>query len=199
MVPFLTWKEQDTAPELWRRKSTKFTYSCRSSWLRSTIASRRLLRQWPPRRLRSQVLSKLLGACWLALPPWKQVQPLALAAPTRQDLGTYLDRLTTPQLLGLSGDVAQGHLMTMEIRDVGLILYQVLKMNMREVPSYYGSRVNSPTYQTVTNLSEYIAKQVPCRSDSYSKQKPNVRTLCPDIRMMVSTLRLIVHFDKAEP
>ena len=92
--------------------------------------------------------------------------------------------------------------MTIEIRDVGLILSEALKMNMREVASYYGSRVNnttvvlrigsviigkSPTYQLETNLSEYIAKQVPCQSDSYSKQEPNVRTLWPDVKMMVSS------------
>ena len=35
--------------------------------------------------------------------------------------------------------------MTIEIRDVDLILSQALKMNMREVPSYYGSRVNNAT------------------------------------------------------
>ena len=76
-------------------KSTKSTYSYRFSCKTRPelkIASRRLLRQWPPSRLRLQVLNKLLGASLLVLPLWKQVQPLALAAPTRQDLG-----------LGLSG------------------------------------------------------------------------------------------------
>ena len=74
-------------------------------------------------------------------------------------------------------------------------------------PSYYGSRANnttlglrigsiifgkSPTNQPVTNLSEYLAKQVPCQSDSYSKQEPNVRTLWPDFKMMVSSMKLTV-------
>ena len=38
-------------------------------------------RCFPPRRQRLRVLNRLLGASWLALPLWKQVQPLALAAP----------------------------------------------------------------------------------------------------------------------
>ena len=46
---------------------------------------------------------------------------------------------------GLSGPVAQGHLITIEIRDVDLILSEALRMNMHEVPSYYGSRVNNTT------------------------------------------------------
>ena len=44
--------------------------------------------------------------------------------------------------------------------------------------------------QPSTNRSEFIAKQVPCRPDSYSKQEPNVRTLWPDFKMMVSPLKL---------
>ena len=83
----------------------------------------------------------------------------------------------------------------------------VKKKNKHEVPSYYGSRANnttlgvrigsiifgkSPTYQPVTNLSEYFAKPVPCQSDSYSKQEPNVKTLWPDIKMMVSPMKLTV-------
>ena len=37
-------------------------------------------------------------------------------------------------------------------------------------------------------------KTTPCLPDSYSKQEPNVRTLWPDVRMMVSPTKLIVHF-----
>ena len=102
--------------------------------------------------------------------------------------------------------------MTTETQDVDLILSQALKMNMHEVPSFCSFRVNnttlesprgstasgkSPTYQTATNLSEHIAKQVPCQSDSYSKQELNVRTLWPDIKMMVSSSKLMVHFATA--
>ena len=45
------------------------------------IASRRLLRQWPPRQLRLQILNKLLGALWFASLLWKRMQlvvPVAL-------------------------------------------------------------------------------------------------------------------------
>ena len=44
------------------------------------------------------------------------------AFPTRQDLGTYWD-------------MAQGHLMTIEVQDEDLIRSQALRMNMHEVPS----------------------------------------------------------------
>ena len=79
---------------------------------------------------------------------------------------------------------------------------------MRELPSYYGSRVNnttlelqfgsitfgtSPTCQPITNLSEFIAQQDPNQPGLYSKQEPSVRTLWPDFEMMVSPLKLIVH------
>ena len=50
-----------------------------------------------------------------------------------------------------------------------------------------------------THPSEFIAKQVPCPPDTHSKQEPNVRTLWPDTRMIVSPTKLIVHFAKAEP
>ena len=41
-------------------------------------------------------------------------------------------------------------------------------------------------FQSIINLLQFIAKQVLCRPDSYSKQEPNVRTLWPDKKMMVS-------------
>ena len=81
--------------------------------------------------------------------------------------------------------------MTKRIQDVDLILLQALKTNMHGVPSHYDSHVSNSTlelrigsttfgknqtFQSITNLSEFIAKQVPCRPDSYSKQEPNVRT-----------------------
>ena len=170
-------------------KSTKSTYSYRFSWKTSpelTIASRRFPRMWPPRRLRSQELNKLLGASQLALPPWKQMQPPAPAAPTRQDLGLYLDIVMAPQPLGPSGPMAQGHLTTTGTQDVDTILSQALKMNMHEVPSYYSFRANSttlefllgsiasgksPTFQHATSPSGITAKQAPCQSDSYSKTR----------------------------
>ena len=44
-----------------------------------------------------------------------------------------------PQPLGLSGPMAQGHLMTIEIQDEDLIRSQAPKMNNPEVPFYYDS------------------------------------------------------------
>ena len=146
-----------------------FSYrsSCKTR-LGSKIASRGLLRQWPPRRRRSQVLNRLLGALWLASLLWKQMQLLVQVAPTRQDLGTCLDRVTSPQPLGP---------LAIEIQGVDLIPSLVLKMNKHELPSYNGSLANNttkvlrsgsiifgknPRCQHTTNLSEFIPKQVPC-------------------------------------
>ena len=113
--------------------------------------------------------------------PWRLVRPLLQAVPARQDLGMCSDIVTAPQPLGLSGPMARGHLMTVEIQGVDLILSQALKMNMHGVPSYYGSHVNSTplelrsgsilfgkrqTYQPTINLTQFIARQVPCRPDS---------------------------------
>ena len=89
MVLFLNLMVQDTAPQRWRKNQRNLLTdrsSCKTR-PRSKMASRCFLKQWPPRRLRLRVLNGLLGVLWLALPLWKQVQPLALAAPTRQDLG----------------------------------------------------------------------------------------------------------------
>ena len=55
------------------------------------------------------------------------------------------DMVTAPQPLGLPGPMAQGHLTTMETRDVDLIPFPTQRMNTHEVPSYYGSRVNNTT------------------------------------------------------
>ena len=65
--------------------------------------------------------------------------------PARQDLGTYLDIVVAPQPLGPSGPMAQGPLMTVEIRGVDLTRAQAPKMNKHEVPFYYGSLANNTT------------------------------------------------------
>ena len=108
-----------------------------------------------------------------------------------------------PSLELVDGSTAAGS------HDADLISPQALLMNMREVPSYYGSRVNStileirngsilfgkgPTYQPTINLSQFIARQAPCQPGLYLKQEPNVKTLLPDIKMMVSPMRLTVFF-----
>ena len=78
-------------------------------------------------------------------------------------------------------------------------------MNMHEVPSNYGSRVNTTlglrigsttsgkrkTKQPFANPSDYIAKQAPCHPDSYSKV-----TRYKDDGALA---KLTVHFAKAEP
>ena len=104
----------------------------------------RCLQHWNRMSTPSQKMSALSLHVYARL---KQMQPPSLAAPARQALGTYWDIAMAPQPPGLSGPMARGHLMTIEIRDVGSILSQALKMNMREVPSYSGSRVNSTTLE----------------------------------------------------
>ena len=114
-----------------------------------------------------------------------------------------------PQQQGPSGPMARGLLMTIEIRDADLILSQTQKMNMHEVPFCVDFLVNNIareylpgstdsglrlTRQLPTNLPEYTAKLAPCQPDSYSKQEPNVRTLWPCRRIMVSLTQLIAHF-----
>ena len=136
----------------------------------------------------------------------RRVQPQHQMYPVRHDPGLQLNKLTAQQP---QGPMVQGHLMTIEIQDAALIRFQAPKMNKHEVPSYYSSRANNttkglrsgstifaknPTCQPTTNLSESIAKQVLCRPDSYLKQEPNLRTLWPDTKTMVSPTKLIVHF-----
>ena len=96
---------------------------------------------------KSHVLSKSLAALQLVLPHWKRMQRPSPADPAQQDLGTYLDMVMALQPLCPSGPMTQGHLMTIKIRGVDLILSQAPKMNMDGVPSYYGSRVNNTTLE----------------------------------------------------
>ena len=98
-VLFRTLQDQDFAQVRWRRRSMIFTHSYRSSCrtrLGSKIASKRLLRQWPPRLPRLPILNKLLGALWLASLPWKRMQLLVPVALIQQDLGICLDRVPAP-------------------------------------------------------------------------------------------------------
>ena len=130
------------------------------------------------------------------------MQLLVPVALIQQDFGIFLDRIPAPQPLGPSGPMDLDHPMTTGIQDVDLIPSLVVKMNKHEVPSYYGSLANNTTKgitkwinnlwgriqhcQHTRNLSEFIAKQVLCRPDSYSKQEPNVRSLWPGKKTMVS-------------
>ena len=109
--------------------------------------------------------------------------------PVRQDPGLHSNKLTAPQP---RGPMAQGHLMTTETHDEGLILPQAQKMTNHEVPSYFDSLANNTSKELhsgsipfgqslicwhVTNLSGFIAKQVPCLSGLFLKHEANVKTL----------------------
>ena len=163
--------------------------------------------QWHLSQTKFRTSNNLLTVSQLVSQPWRLVRPLALAAPTWQDHGTYLDIVTAPQPLGPLGPMALGHLMTIGIQDADLIHSQAPKMNNHEVPFYSGSLANNttkglqsgsiifgknPTCQHTTNLSEIIAKQVLCRSGLYLKHDPNVKTLLLDFKMMVSPMQLTV-------
>ena len=142
MVLFLNLMGQGTAPQRWKNKSTKFTFSYRSSCKTRPglkIASRRLLRKWPSRRLRLRYWTDCWEPCGSRHFFGNERSSLDWAM-----LGTCLDRVTAPQPLDLSGPMAQGHLMT-EIQDAGLIRSQALKMNKREVPYYFDSLASNTT------------------------------------------------------
>ena len=194
MVPFWTLREPDFVPPRWRRKSTKSTHSYRSSHktqLGSKTASRRLLRQWLPRRQRLLILSKSLEVYWLASLLWKQMQPLDLRALIQRDPGTYSDEVTAPQPLGPLGPMALDHPMTTEIQYVHLTHLQALKVNRHEVPFFYDSNASntllglrsgsialwkSQTFQHITSQSQFIAKQVPYRARLvFEKKEPCAR------------------------
>ena len=68
------------------------------------------------------------------------MQPQHQMYPVRQDPGLHSKKLTAPQP---QGPMAQDHQMTTETQDADLIFPQALLINIREVPSYYDSHVNS--------------------------------------------------------
>ena len=181
-------------------------YSCRA-YPDSEIASKRFPRQWPRMMRKSRILNKWLAALQPVLPHWKRMQRPSPVDRARQDLGMYSDTAMAPQPLGPSSPMAQGRLMTIELLDEDLIRSQAPKMNNHEVPFYYGSFANKttlelrsgsilfgkgPIYQPTTNLSEYIATQVPCLLGSFLNHEPNVRTLWTDFKRMVSFTKLTV-------
>ena len=123
----------------------------------SKIASKRFPRQWPHMMRKSRILNKWLAALQPVLPHWKRMQRPSPVDPARQDIGMYSDIAMAPPPLGLSGPIAQGHLMTIEIQDEDLIRSQAPKMNSREVPFYYGSLANNTTKgitKWINNLGE---------------------------------------------
>ena len=90
------------------------------------------------------------------------------SVPTRQDHGTYLDIETAPQPLGPLGPMAKGHLMTVEIRDVDLILSLIPKMNRHEVPSYYGSQDYDLDQQSMGKI-QVASLQQTCQNSLQSR------------------------------
>ena len=124
----------------------------------------------------------------------------------QQDPGPNSNKLTAPQMQGPMG---QGQLTTTETHDEGLILPQAQKMNNHEVPSYSDFLPNNTSKEShsgsipfgkslicwrVTNLSGFIAKQVPCQSGLFLKHEANVKTLLFDIKMMVFLMQSTVPF-----
>ena len=169
------------------------------------VAKMAFLQQWNRTSAPSQKMTALSLHVYAKL---KQMQLPALAAPARQALGIYMDKVMAPQPLSPSGPMARGLLTTTGTHDVDLIPSPTKRMNMHEVPFCFAFHVNNitlecllgskssgqrPTHQLPASLPEYIAKEVPCQPDSHSEQEPNVRTLWRDTRMMVSPTKLIVH------
>ena len=124
--------------------------------------------------------------------------------PVRQDPGLHSNKLTAPEP---QGPTAQGHLMTTETHDEGLILPQAQKMNNHEVPvlfrfpceqdlkgitKWIDTLWKSLICWHATNLLEFIAQQVPCQSSLFLKHEANAKTLLFDIRLMVFLKQLTV-------
>ena len=66
------------------------------------------------------------------------------------------------------------------------------------ITKWINNHWENPTCLPTTNPSEFIAKQVLCRPDSYSQQEPNVSTLWPEIKMMVSPFEMNSPFCRAK-
>ena len=173
---------------------------------RIEIVSRRFHKQWPLKLLRLRVLNKLIAASQPALPLWNLVQPLPQAVLARQDLGTYLDRLTAPLP---QGAWAQDLRMKTGIPDADLILSLIQMMKMLEAPSCYSFHMNNPmqgylfgsgssgrrpTCHLSTDSSGFIVKEAPNPQESYLKREPSAKTLWRDTRMMVFFMRVRVPF-----
>ena len=113
--------------------------------LGSKIASKRLLRQWPPIRLRLQILKQFVGSLVARVTSLAFNAASGSSSPDSARSWNCFNKVTAPQPLGPSGPMVQGHLMTIGMRDVDLVLAQALKTNMQGMPSYYGSHVNNTT------------------------------------------------------
>ena len=72
---------------------------------------------------KSRILNKCTAALQPVLPHWKRIQRPSPVDPAQQDLGKNSDMAMAPQPMGLSGPMAQDHLMT-EIQGEDLIRSQ---------------------------------------------------------------------------
>ena len=85
------------------------------------------------------------GHSQLVSQPWKRMQRPSPVGLARQDLGRFSDIVMAPQPLDLLDPMVEGHLITIEIQDEGLLRSQAPKMNKREVPYYFDSLVSNTT------------------------------------------------------
>ena len=162
------------------------------------------------RRSRRFLLSRLGCLVWLHisrkhlgilrpdLQRWCKVETYAASASNVS--GSARSWPSLEQVDGSTAAGSQDHLMITETHDEDLILSPAPKMNNHEVLSYFAFLANNtskglqsgsihfgknPICWRVTNMSEFIAKQVPCRSDLFLKHEANAKTLLLDLRMMV--------------
>ena len=114
---------------------------------------------------------------------------------------TVLGHVTALQSLGLSGPMAQGQLMTIEIRGVDLILSQAPK----DEHARSAVLLQFPCEQYRAGVSMWINSvwdnsNIPAYPpDPYSKPVRNATTYWFDTRKMESPAKLMVHFAMAEP
>ena len=116
--------------------------------------------------------------------------------PVRQDPGLHSNKLAAPQP---QGPMAQGHLMTIrntrrrldpfssaeDERPRSAVLLQFpCEQYLKGITQWIDTLwVESGSWH-VTNLLEFIAKQVLCQSDLFLKHEANVKTLLSALRMM---------------
>ena len=124
----------------------KSTYCYPSSYrtrLGSKIASKRLLRQWPPRRQRLQNIEQIVGRLVARVTSLETNAASGSSGPDSARSSNVLGQSNGSTATGPSGPMALGRPMTIGTQDVDLILLQALKTNMHGVPSYCDSHVSN--------------------------------------------------------
>ena len=142
----------------------------------------RCLQKW---NRTSAPLQKMSALSLHAYATLKQMQLPPPAAPVRQALGTYLDKVMGPQPTGPLGPTTWGLLTTTGTQDADLILFQAQRMNMHEVPFCHIFRVNSSTLHCKTgSLSARLVFETRAKCQDF----------VVDTKMIVSPTKLTVHF-----